>query len=154
MAFNTAKRTDVSEYGNYSEPTSVSRSFFGKTMHIEGEVISDEDVTIEGKVNGQLKISKTLTIGKDGHVHGEITAAMVRIAGEADGVVTASEKLEISAEGKFSGNIKAEKIVVSEGAQLKGTINLEEKTPEKTDDIDPSDTTEMPAVDVPAKKKS
>ncbi len=173
MAFNAAKRSDTSEYGDYSEPTAVTRSFFSKTMRIEGEIISDEDLTIEGKVNGQLKISKTLTIGKEGFVYGEITAALVRIGGEVEGIVHASEKLEISAGGKFNGHIKAEKIVVSEGAQLKGTINLEENTishakkkspqnesPETSKMpvtlavnavIDPSDTTELPAAIVATK---
>lgn len=153
MAFNSIKKTDISEYENYSEPTSVSKSFFGKTMRVEGEVFSEEDLTIEGRVNGRINISKTLSIGKDGHVHGQITAAMVRIAGDADGMVTVSEKLEISSEGKFSGNIKAETIVVAEGAQLKGTINLEEVS-KSSSAIDPSDTTEMPAIRVTTKKKS
>lgn len=146
MAFNTGKRSDVNEYGNYSEPTQISRSFLGKSLEIKGAVISDEDVIIEGKVNGRLTISKTLTVGKEGYIQGEISASQVRIAGTVNGILAASQKLEISAEGKFNGNICAEKIIVCEGAQLKGTINLEEIPP--TQSVDPADTTELPAVDL------
>lgn len=113
------------DYDDYSSPASESKSFFGKTMKIEGEITSDEDVTIEGKLKGQLEVSKTLTIGRDGYVDGKISASVVRISGEAEGQIAASEKLEISSEGKYTGNIQADKIVIAEGAKLKGTINME-----------------------------
>jgi cytoskeletal protein CcmA (bactofilin family) len=124
MAFGTEKKPDSRDY------ESSSQSFFGKTMRIEGEITSDEDLTIEGKVKGQLEVSKTLTIGKEGYVDGKISATVVHISGEAEGHLAASEKLVISSEGKYTGNIKSDTIKVAEGAQIKGTINIEieEKT--------------------------
>ena len=121
MAFGSEKKTDSSDYG------SSSQSFFGKTMRIEGEVTSDEDLTIEGKIKGQLKVSKTLTIGKEGYVEGDISANVVHISGEAEGHLSASQKLVITSEGKYTGNISSDTIKVAEGAQIKGTINTEEK---------------------------
>jgi len=127
MAFGTDKKPGPGEYG-YS--SSDSQSFFGKSMRIEGEITSDEDVTIEGKVQGQLDVSKTLIIGKEGYVDGKISASVVRISGAAEGNLVASQKLEITSEGKFTGNIFADTIRVAEGAQLKGSINIEdEKAP-------------------------
>jgi len=121
MAYGSEKRSDSSDY------ESSSPSFFGKTMRIEGEITSDEDLTIEGKVMGQLQVSKTLTIGKDGYVDGEISAKVVHISGEAEGHLSASEKLVITSEGKYTGNINSDTIKVAEGAQIRGTINTEEK---------------------------
>ena len=126
MAFGTEKKPDSRDY------ESTSQSFFGKTMRIEGEIISDEDLTIEGKVKGQLQVSKTLTIGKEGYVDGKISAKVVHISGEAEGQLTASEKLVISPEGKYTGNINSDIIKVAEGAQIKGTINLEKEKTTKT----------------------
>jgi cytoskeletal protein CcmA (bactofilin family) len=120
MAFGTEKKPDYRDY------ESSSQSFFGKTMRIEGEITSDEDLTIEGKVKGQLEVSKTLTIEKEGYVDGKISATVVHISGEAEGHLKASEKLVISSEGKYTGNINSDTIKVAEGAQIKGTINLEE----------------------------
>lgn len=120
MAYGNEKRPDSRDY------ESSSSSFFGKTMRIEGEVTSDEDLTIEGKVKGQLQVSKTLTIGKEGYVDGTIAAKVVHISGEAEGHLSASEKLVITSEGKYTGNINSDTIKVAEGAQIKGTINLEE----------------------------
>jgi cytoskeletal protein CcmA (bactofilin family) len=121
MAFGSEKRSDSSDY------ESSSQSFFGKTMRIEGEVTSNEDLTIEGKIKGQLQVSKTLTIGKEGYVDGDISANVVHISGKAEGHLSASKRLVISSEGKYTGNISADTIKVAEGAQIKGTINTEEK---------------------------
>ncbi|MCP5050371.1 MAG: polymer-forming cytoskeletal protein [bacterium] len=128
MAFSPSKKSDSGNYGDYDPSSSPSSSFFGKTMTIEGEVSSDEDLTIEGKVNGKLEVSKTLTIGNEGYVNGEISASIVRISGEAEGHLVASNKLEISSQGKYNGNIKSETIVIAEGAKLRGTINIDDKT--------------------------
>jgi cytoskeletal protein CcmA (bactofilin family) len=121
MAFGTEKKPGSSDY------ESSSQSFFGKSMRIEGEITSDEDLTIEGKVKGQLQVSKTLTIGKEGYVDGEISAKVIHISGEAEGHLSATEKLVITSEGKYTGNISSDTIKVAEGAQIKGTINTEKK---------------------------
>jgi cytoskeletal protein CcmA (bactofilin family) len=127
MAFSASKRTDSDGYNNYSPANAESRSFFGKTMRIQGEISSEEDLTIEGKVTGQLEIGKTLTVGKEGFVSGDITASVVHISGVAEGRVNASGKLDISAHGTYNGHIKADTIVVAEGAKLRGTINIDEE---------------------------
>jgi cytoskeletal protein CcmA (bactofilin family) len=126
MAFSSSKRNGTGSYDDYG--SSATGSFFGKTMNVEGEITSDGDLTIEGKVTGKLDISNTLTIGTQGHVNGDISAAVVRIGGEAEGQLVAKDKLEISAEGKYNGNIQAERIVVAEGAQVKGTVNMSESS--------------------------
>ena len=150
MAFTSNKKPEGRDFDDYSTSTSVSSSFFGKTMKIEGEITSDEDVTIEGKLKGQLKVSKTLTIGKDGYVNGKISASVVQISGEAEGEISASEKLEISSGGQYTGNIQAETFVVAEGAKLKGTINMASK---KEKEEKPAVKTAAPSAAPPDKSK-
>jgi cytoskeletal protein CcmA (bactofilin family) len=127
MAFNTGKgnmKTNVSETHSSNDPD--ARSFLGKTLKIEGELTSDEYLTIEGKVKGNVNVSKTLTIGKNGHVNGEINAKEVKIVGRAEGNINATDRLEISSSGNFSGNLKSNKLIIEEGAIFKGKANLEE----------------------------
>ena len=109
------------------EPPS-SASYIGKTMKIEGELVSDEDLTIEGQVTGTIEVTKTLTIGKNGDVSADINARVVKIIGKARGNIIASDKVEILSNGRYNGNIKSEKLVVSEGAVLIGNINQEAET--------------------------
>ncbi|MFC2146159.1 polymer-forming cytoskeletal protein [Acidobacteriota bacterium] len=103
-------------------------SFIGETMVIEADIKSDEDIIIEGKVKGNISISKTLTIGKSGKVKADIKAAVVRIIGEAKGNIIASDKVELLSLGRYTGNIQSQKLVVEEGAILNGNINQEKKT--------------------------
>jgi len=111
-----------------SNPVTVtdSGSFIGITMDIKADITSDEDITIEGKVTGNISISKTLTIGKSGQVKADIKAAVVRIIGEAKGNIVASEKVEILSQGRYTGNIQSKKLVVADGAILNGNINEEQ----------------------------
>lgn len=108
-------------------PEPGSRSYIGKTMNIEADITSDEDIIIEGTVKGNIVISKTLTIGKNGNVEADIKAAVVRIIGQAKGNVIASKKVEILSEGRFTGTIDAQRLVVAEGALLNGHINQQVK---------------------------
>lgn len=96
-------------------------------MKIEGDLYSDEDLTVEGHVKGTIKVSKTLTIGRDGNVSADIEAKVVRIIGTAKGTINATDKVLIMSEGRYSGNIRSEKLVVAEGAILIGDINKEEE---------------------------
>ena len=113
------------------------KTIIGKTIKIVGEVKSDEDVIIEGNVNGKVEVGKTLTIGKHGYVNAEIKARVVRIVGKVEGDVEASYKVEIVPNGHLTGNIKAPKIVIAEGAIFKGNVDM--KTTEKV--ITPTEVT-------------
>ena len=97
-------------------------------MEIEGDITSDEDINIQGKVKGKISVSKTLTIGKSGKVKADIKASIVRIIGEAKGNIIASDKVEILSLGRFTGNIQSQKLVVADGAILNGNINQDTKT--------------------------
>ncbi len=130
MGFISNKPKKVSNSGNdfdnhySSQGISSEKTIIGKTIKIEGEVKSDEDVIIEGKVSGKVEVGKTLTIGKHGYVNAEISARIVRILGKVEGDVKAIYKVEIVPEGKLYGNIKAPKIVIAEGALFKGSVEM------------------------------
>lgn len=125
MAFNVSKKdSQFEDYSSEAEP--ASSSYLGKTLKVKGEITSDEMLTVEGEVTGNINITKTLTIGKDGYVDGEISAEVVKIDGRAKGNITATQKLEISSRGNFYGNIKSDKLVIAEGAVFQGKANMEE----------------------------
>jgi cytoskeletal protein CcmA (bactofilin family) len=112
-------------------PESVSTaSFIGETMEIEADITSEENIIIEGKVSGNISVSKTLTIGKSGKVKADIKAAVVRIIGEARGNIIAADIVEILSLGRYTGNIQSKKLVVAEGALLNGHINQEKEIQE------------------------
>jgi cytoskeletal protein CcmA (bactofilin family) len=126
MAFNTYKKDEYPGVGGFSTSRS-SMSYLGKSMKIKGKISSDEYLTVEGQVEGNIEISKTLTIGKDGCVNGTINADIVKLDGQAEGNITAASKLEIASSGTFQGTIKSDKLVIEEGATFKGKVNVEDE---------------------------
>jgi cytoskeletal protein CcmA (bactofilin family) len=125
MAFNSYKKDEYPGSNKVSSSRS-SMSYLGKSIKIKGKISSDEYLTVEGQVEGNIDIGKTLTIGKNGYVNGKINADMVKLDGKAEGNITAASKLEIASSGRFQGTIKSDKLVIEEGAVFKGKINLED----------------------------
>jgi cytoskeletal protein CcmA (bactofilin family) len=125
MAFNPHKNNDKDDSDEYGSSNTSAHSYLGKTIKINGEISCDEFLTVEGDVKGNIRVSKTLTIGKNGRVKGEIEAKDVKIIGKAEGNINASGKLEISSNGIFKGSIKSDKLIIEEGAIFKGKANMD-----------------------------
>ena len=135
MAFKARKKEDKDEtettvtYQSVisEKPKASSGSFIGRTMDINADIDSDENLTIVGKVKGNINVGSTLIIGRSGSVNADIKAAVVRIYGTVKGNIFASDKVEIHSYGRHTGNIKSQKLVVEEGAVLNGYVNEDEK---------------------------
>ncbi len=128
MAFNVSKKDTKGDYNEYTSSGSEpgSHSYLGKTLKIDGEITTDEFLTVEGEVKGSIKTSKTLTIGESGYVDGNITAEKVKVEGRAKGSINASDKLEITSGGNFHGNLKSDRLVIEEGAIFQGNANMDD----------------------------
>lgn len=96
----------------------------GPNTKIQGELSGDEDVVVDGRVEGKIFLKKQLTVGPAGQVHADVQARNVLIAGKVVGNVSAEDKVEILATGTLDGNIHAAKIVIAEGAQFKGSVEM------------------------------
>ncbi len=100
----------------------------GKSISIRGDLTGNEDMVIEGKVEGKVDLPNSqLTIGADGHVKAEIHAKGVVIIGHVIGNVVGLERVEIQATGRVEGDVAAPKLVVAEGAQINGAIQMTQK---------------------------
>ena len=96
----------------------------GKSVVVKGEVISSEDLVVDGHVEGRIDLQgHGLTVGASGGVRAEIAATRVTIYGSVTGNITATEKVEVKETGSVDGDITAPKIAVSEGATLRGRID-------------------------------
>lgn len=99
----------------------------GKSIAFKGDLSGDEDLVIEGSVEGKVSLpNNQLTIGADGRAQAEITAKTVIVVGRVVGNVNGTERVEIQATGKVQGDITAPKLVVAEGAEVNGAIRMTE----------------------------
>jgi cytoskeletal protein CcmA (bactofilin family) len=91
---------------------------------IKGEVGGDEDVIVEGTIEGRVRLNRDLRVSTGGVVRATVEAQSVIVSGEVVGDCTASQRVEIQATGRLTGNIRAPRIVIAEGALFKGTSDM------------------------------
>jgi len=99
-------------------------TIIGQNSKIKGEIIANEDVIIEGKVNGKIKIEKDLIVNPNGDIKAQIFANAISIKGKVQGDITAKSRVEILASGALEGNIKAPAIIIAEGSFFKGNVDM------------------------------
>jgi cytoskeletal protein CcmA (bactofilin family) len=103
----------------------------GANTTIKGEILGDEDVVIEGTVEGQIRIGRELRIGQGGKVRATVSAQSVVVSGEMHGDCEAHTRVEIQATGRLIGNIRAPKIVIAEGAVFRGNSDMSGRSDRK-----------------------
>jgi cytoskeletal protein CcmA (bactofilin family) len=101
----------------------------GKSISIKGDLTGNEDLVIEGKVEGKVELPQNqLTVGANGVVKAEVSAKSVVVIGRVAGNVKGSERVEIQATGVVEGDVAAPRLVVAEGAVVNGSIQMTQKS--------------------------
>ena len=102
----------------------------GKSIVIKGEVSGDEDLTIEGRVEGKIDLrDHVVTVGTSGHVQAHIVARLIVVLGHVTGDLTADEKVEIREKGSVEGDIVSPRVALADGANFRGSIDMQRKEP-------------------------
>jgi cytoskeletal protein CcmA (bactofilin family) len=116
-------------------PQSSGRTMcvIGPKTTLKGEITGDEDVLVEGTIDGQVRISRDLRVGTGGVVKATVEAQSVVVSGEFVGDCRASHRVEIQATGRLTGNISAPRVVIAEGATFKGNSDMSGRKDERRD---------------------
>ena len=101
----------------------------GRHIVIDGEVSSDEDLTIEGRVRGYVTVrDATLIIDEPGRVEADLRAARIVIQGVVEGAIAATERIELGPASTVDGSLSASVILMLAGARFNGTIDMNRRT--------------------------
>jgi cytoskeletal protein CcmA (bactofilin family) len=106
------------------EPAARKEMVLGKTLVFRGELAADEDLVLQGRVEGSIHHSQSLTVGVDGVVVGDIHAANITIEGKVEGNLHGSVSVLIGASANVHGNIAAPRVGIREGAQFNGAVEM------------------------------
>jgi cytoskeletal protein CcmA (bactofilin family) len=101
-------------------------TIIGESILISGSLNGDEDLTVRGRVEGTLTLTKTLVVEPTGIVKAEVQVRNCVIAGAVVGNVTATESVEITKEGRMVGDIAAPRVIIVDGASFRGRIDMGE----------------------------
>jgi len=104
------------------------RAIIGPSITIHGDVTGEEDLVIQGKVDGKVDLKQhNVTIGKDGRVKADIFGRLIQVEGEVDGNLFGDEQVVVRQSGQVEGNITAPRVTLEDGCRFKGSINMEPK---------------------------
>jgi cytoskeletal protein CcmA (bactofilin family) len=104
------------------------RATIGPSIFIKGDLSGDEDLVIEGRVEGKVDLKQNnVTVGRNGRVKADVYGQVVIIEGEVDGNVFAGEQAILRQAGAIRGNITAPRVVLEDGSRFKGSIDMEAK---------------------------
>jgi cytoskeletal protein CcmA (bactofilin family) len=113
-----------------NNPTARTLACLGSTIVVKGEISSDEDLQIDGKVEGNISLrGHRLTVGRTAQLNSEINAREVIVYGNASGNLRARDRVEIKRDGQVIGDITTTRISIEDGAYFKGRIEIERAQP-------------------------
>ncbi len=104
------------------------QAVIGPSISIKGELSSEEDLMIQGQVEGRIDLKKNnITVGKSGRIKGDIYGKVISIEGEVQGNVLGEERIVLRQSGRVRGDMRAPATNLEEGAKFKGSIDMDSK---------------------------
>jgi cytoskeletal protein CcmA (bactofilin family) len=106
----------------------------GSSLHVKGEISGNEDLYIEGTVEGLVRLGEgKLTVGATANVTADVIAREVVVCGKVKGNVHAKSKIEIKKDGSVIGDLTTAQIIIEDGAYFKGSIEIDRSADKETD---------------------
>jgi cytoskeletal protein CcmA (bactofilin family) len=102
-------------------------SILPPTMRFKGELSADEDLLIQGSIDGTIRHTQRVTIGKEGKIKANITANIIKVEGAVEGDLHAAKSVYVDQSGNLRGNIHAPSVCLVEGSHFNGSIDMDAK---------------------------
>ncbi len=98
-----------------------------KNTKIKGDIVSEADFRIDGKLDGNVKTSGKVVIGKDGYIHGKVECVNADIEGSFNGELLVSDLLSLKASAVIEGTVSVSKLAVEPGATFNASCTMKGK---------------------------
>lgn len=96
----------------------------GPSILINGNLQGDEDLTVLGRVEGNISLTRTLHVEESGIVKADIQVRNAVVSGVVVGNITATDSVEITDAGRMVGDIKAPRVIIVDGARFRGAVDM------------------------------
>ena len=108
--------------------------WLGSSLHVKGDITGTEDLLIDGSVEGLINLDeRKLTVGATAKLTADINARDVVVYGYVKGNVHAKGRVEIKKDGAVIGNLTTAQIMIEDGADFKGSIEIDRSEAKVTD---------------------
>src|ERR1700683_148586 len=110
----------------YPSTSSGNTARLGSSLHVKGEITGNEDLLIEGTVEGLVQLEdRKLTVGASAKVTADVIAREVVVYGNVKGNLRARDRIEIKKDGSVVGDLTTARIMIEDGAYFKGSIEID-----------------------------
>ena len=106
----------------------------GNKITIRGDLSGAEDLIVEGRVEGTIKLSNHLTVEGAGVVDANLDVEDLTVHGTVHGDILASRSISINNGARVEGNIRAPRVVIEDGARFKGAVEMDVELPDEVSD--------------------
>jgi cytoskeletal protein CcmA (bactofilin family) len=103
----------------------MAETVIGENIVVDGEIEGEDPIVVEGTVKGRMGIDSSVSVATEGVVEADIESSEVEVSGSMTGDIDASERVEIKNEGKMVGDIRSPRILIEDGANFKGHIDMD-----------------------------
>ena len=120
-------RSDKPAEAPFNTPEPVNNGKINSIMEgtsIEGEIKSDSNIRIDGRVKGTITVRGRLIVGTSGVVEGDVTCQSSDIEGTVNGKITCQDLLSLKATAKLAGDINTKKLAIEPGAIFTGNCSM------------------------------
>jgi len=108
--------------------------WLGSNVHVKGDITGTEDLLIDGSVEGLIQLDeRKLTVGATAKLTADVNARDVVVYGSVKGNVRATGRIEIKKDGSIIGNLKTAQIMIEDGADFKGSIEIDRSAAQDAD---------------------
>jgi cytoskeletal protein CcmA (bactofilin family) len=108
-----------------SEDVETGETVVGPAIAIRGRIEGEEDLRVEGRVEGSISLTETLYVEPGGVVLAQIEARDVVISGIVIGDISAANSVTLNKAAKLVGNIAAPRIIIADGASFRGDVVMD-----------------------------
>jgi len=106
------------------------KALLGATLTIQGEITSEEDLQIDGKVRGPISLQgRRLTVGRTAELNSDVVAGEVIVYGKLTGNLRARDRVEIKKDGSVSGDVTTTRVSIEDGADFRGRMEIDRPKP-------------------------
>ena len=100
-------------------------AWIGQGVTIEGKIVSNQDIRIDGKVSGSIEVGQhELVLGAGAELKADVNARAVLIGGKVEGDVTATERIQIQTTGVLLGDVVTPRLIIQDGGLLRGKADV------------------------------
>lgn len=102
----------------------------GPQTSVRGALSGDEDLIVEGRLEGNVTLSGHLIVAESGDVEADLDVVSIEVHGQVRGDISASRSITIQRGAQVSGNVRAPRVIINDGAHFDGAVEMDVDLPE------------------------